>query len=72
VRDQFGRDQVTVEIATGIGLFVLVLVVGGLALLLIDKAGGGLDGTAAKLAGFAILATALALSVRHVYRHRKP
>lgn len=66
------RDQITGEIATGIVLFVLMLVLGAAAMWLTDALGSGLEDDVARIAGLAIFALALVVSIRYVYRHRKP
>ena len=72
MREQAARDQVTIEIATGIVLFVLILVVGGLALWLTHAAGGRLDTSVVRIVGIAVFGVASIVAVRHVYRHRQP
>lgn len=70
MRDPQRRDVVTVEIATGLALFALVVLLGGSLVLLLHVTLGLGDAWQSTLF-YVVVGCAAALTIGYLYRHRR-
>ena len=69
MKSQERRDEEAVTIFTGLLLFLLVTGAGAVALVLARRL-VTLDGRVLNVLAYAVLACAVAASIRYIYRHR--
>ena len=69
MKSQQRRDEETATILTGLLLFLLVTGAGAVALVL-GRRFVTLDGRLLNVLAYAVLACAVAASIRYIYRHR--
>ena len=70
MRLQEDRDAVTLEIATTLVVFALVVALGAVPLVLVDRFVG--EGTVLDVLGYVVLGCASICAFSYLWRHRRP